>query len=154
MSCKSHAIQYQFICEFRTGTVTMAVNCDNLLPAELCEKVKNSKVFMVGAGGIGCELLKNLVLVGFPYIELVSIWLKQKTSFRLLYFRRVHSNRLQHFQIDLDTIDVSNLNRQFLFRKEHVGKSKAEVNTTLICITFYDMGSTNLFFCRLRKSPL
>lgn len=31
------------------------------------------------------------------------------------------------FQIDLDTIDVSNLNRQFLFHKEHVGKSKAQV---------------------------
>jgi ubiquitin-like 1-activating enzyme E1 B len=30
-------------------------------------------------------------------------------------------------QIDLDTIDVSNLNRQFLFHKEHVGKSKANV---------------------------
>ena len=27
--------------------------------------------------------------------------------------------------IDLDTIDVSNLNRQFLFRKDHVGKSKS-----------------------------
>ena len=31
------------------------------------------------------------------------------------------------FQIDLDTIDVSNLNRQFLFQRQHVGKSKSQV---------------------------
>jgi ubiquitin-like 1-activating enzyme E1 B len=54
---------------------------------------------MVGAGGIGCELLKNLVLTGFGEIHIV----------------------------DLDTIDLSNLNRQFLFRNEHIKKSKAMV---------------------------
>ena len=54
---------------------------------------------MVGAGGIGCELLKNLVLSGFGEIHIV----------------------------DLDTIDLSNLNRQFLFRHEHMKKSKAMV---------------------------
>lgn len=59
-----------------------------------------SRVLLVGAGGIGCELLKNLVLTGFGTIVIV----------------------------DLDTIDLSNLNRQFLFRQEHIKKSKALVS--------------------------
>ncbi|KAI9780574.1 MAG: E1 ubiquitin-activating protein uba2 [Peltula sp. TS41687] len=62
-------------------------------------RIKESRVLMVGAGGIGCELLKNLVLTGFGEIHIV----------------------------DLDTIDLSNLNRQFLFRHEHIKKSKALV---------------------------
>ncbi|TWU78847.1 E1 ubiquitin-activating protein uba2 [Metarhizium rileyi] len=69
------------------------------LGATLNASVKQARVLMVGAGGIGCELLKNLVLTGFSEVHIV----------------------------DLDTIDLSNLNRQFLFRREHLKKSKALV---------------------------
>ncbi|ODQ68425.1 hypothetical protein NADFUDRAFT_68648 [Nadsonia fulvescens var. elongata DSM 6958] len=69
------------------------------LGKSLADTIKNSKVLMVGAGGIGCELLKNLALTGFGEIHIV----------------------------DLDTVDLSNLNRQFLFNRSHIKKSKALV---------------------------
>ena len=34
-----------------------------------------AKVLMVGAGGIGCELLKTLALSGFSDIHIVSLFL-------------------------------------------------------------------------------
>ena len=34
-------------------------------------KVAEAKLLVVGAGGIGCELLKNLVLTGFKDITVV-----------------------------------------------------------------------------------
>ena len=39
---------------------------------ELKQRVRDAKVLAVGAGGIGCELLKTLVVSGFKHVEVVS----------------------------------------------------------------------------------
>jgi ubiquitin-like 1-activating enzyme E1 B len=39
--------------------------------AALVAQIRTAKVLCVGAGGIGCELLKTLVLTGFQSIEVV-----------------------------------------------------------------------------------
>ena len=36
-------------------------------------KLATSKILLIGAGGIGCEILKNLVLVGIKYIEVIDL---------------------------------------------------------------------------------
>ena len=38
---------------------------------ELSEKIRKAKVLVVGAGGIGCELMKCLSLTGFTDIKIV-----------------------------------------------------------------------------------
>jgi len=62
----------------------------------------NFKYFVVGAGAIGCELLKNFAIMG------------------------VGCGDGKIYVTDMDLIEKSNLNRQFLFRVEDVQASKSE----------------------------
>jgi len=68
------------------------------------EKIANIKDFLVGAGAIGCEMLKNYAMIGLG------------------------TGPKGHITVtDNDSIEKSNLNRQFLFRPRDVGKQKSEV---------------------------
>ena len=63
------------------------------------EKVENAHVMVVGAGALGNEVIKNLVLMGIGFIYI----------------------------IDFDTIEMANLSRSVLFRESDTGRKKAEV---------------------------
>ncbi|EJD53721.1 ubiquitin activating enzyme [Auricularia subglabra TFB-10046 SS5] len=67
------------------------------------QKIANHRQFLVGAGAIGCEMLKNWSMMGLA------------------------TGAEGHIHVtDLDTIEKSNLNRQFLFRSKDLGKFKSE----------------------------
>ena len=70
--------------------------------SDFVQKLKELNLFLVGAGAIGCEMLKNWALMGVGTASngLISV-------------------------TDMDTIEKSNLNRQFLFRPKNVGQSKS-----------------------------
>lgn len=70
---------------------------------EFQDKIANTKEFLVGAGAIGCEMLKNWAMIGLAAGEKGSIAVT-----------------------DMDQIEKSNLNRQFLFRTNDVGKLKSD----------------------------
>jgi adenylyltransferase/sulfurtransferase len=62
-------------------------------------KLKQTKVAVVGAGGLGCPVLQYLTSVGVGTIGI----------------------------IDFDTVEVSNLHRQVLYSTNDIGKQKVEI---------------------------
>uniref|UniRef100_A0A665UR27 E1 ubiquitin-activating enzyme n=1 Tax=Echeneis naucrates TaxID=173247 RepID=A0A665UR27_ECHNA len=69
---------------------------------KLQDMLAKQRYFLVGAGAIGCELLKNFAMIGLA------------------------SGEGEVIVTDMDTIEKSNLNRQFLFRPSDVTKMKSD----------------------------
>ena len=70
---------------------------------EAQKKLENFNIFMIGAGAVGCELMKYFAMMGIS----------------------TNSNSLLTIT-DHDKIEKSNLNRQFLFREKDIGHLKSE----------------------------
>ena len=66
------------------------------------KKIEKQRIFLIGAGALGCELMKWFALMGLACSE----------------------EGVVHVT-DNDNIELSNLNRQFLFRNEHIGQPKS-----------------------------
>jgi len=70
-----------------------------VLNGETGNRIRQTRVLVVGAGAGGNEVLKNLALMGFGHFTIV----------------------------DFDLIEASNLARTTLFSKEHIGQSKSAI---------------------------
>lgn len=86
----------------RTVTHNRYSDYTTLFGNEFSEEAGKVNTFLVGAGALGCEFIKMFSLMGLATKGKISV-------------------------TDDDNIEISNLNRQFLFRKENVGGNKSEV---------------------------
>ncbi|MHC4636582.1 MAG: HesA/MoeB/ThiF family protein [Planctomycetota bacterium] len=85
---------------------------------ETQKKLKRAKVFVAGAGGLGCPASLNLTLAGVGKIRIC----------------------------DSDVVEMSNLNRQFLHMEERIGTNKVDsaqatltaINSEIIVETVFD----------------
>ena len=73
-----------------------------ILGQELENALSSKRIFLVGSGAIGCEILKNLAAMGAG---------SRKSGCIII--------------TDMDTIERSNLSRQLLFRDRDIGKFKS-----------------------------
>ena len=76
---------------------------NDVLDNETRKILGNMNIFMIGCGALGCEISKNLGIIGTC---------TKKGTLSIT---------------DMDTIELSNLNRQFLFRNDNIGKHKSSV---------------------------
>lgn len=102
---------------FKTGT---RYNSQSIIFGDnFQQRLGDLKYFVIGAGAIGCELLKNFAMMG------------------------IGANAGEIIVTDMDRIEKSNLNRQFLFRPHDVNNSKSRTAAKAIKVMNRDVNITH-----------
>ena len=84
-----------------------------ILGKDFQRRAANQRVFLVGCGALGCEYLKGLSMMGVGVGDYGKVTVT-----------------------DMDTIELSNLSRQFLFRGTDVGNSKSISGARVVKVRF------------------
>lgn len=115
-SGKYTPIDQWFLYDSREAIATVAADADRtpaggrydgqilIFGRALQERIQRQSVFIVGAGALGSEFIKNFALMGVGTAGEGRIVIT-----------------------DMDSIEMSNLSRQLLFRTHHIGQPKATV---------------------------
>ena len=110
---------------------------------EVAKELQKLRIFIVGAGAIGSELLKTLALMGVGSANMKNSGVG-KTGMAIPNenidntknsIHKIDWNDIQNGGIvitDMDSIERSNLNRQLLYRERHIGSSKSLVAAEMI----------------------
>ena len=121
---KSITKKFTPICQYMTYDCLELCDIENLNPTKINnkndilkiilgekahKKLLDTNLLVVGAGAIGCELLKNYAMLG----------LSTGTNGKI-------------FVTDPDIIEVSNLTRQFLFREKHLRLPKSSTSAAAV----------------------
>ncbi len=71
----------------------------HIISVDALKKLEKLNILLVGAGGIGCEIAKNLIKLSFASLTIM----------------------------DYDLIEITNLNRQHFYKRQHKGLPKAKI---------------------------
>ena len=140
--------------DLNANTKTDISMTERVYGEEVASELRRLKVFIVGSGAIGCELLKTFALLGIGASASASASGSASASVvshdsKIKDEGSEGSESLWHglssggiVLADMDIIERSNLNRQLLFRERHVGFAKAKVAAETIKqvsdFTFYN----------------